>query len=135
MLSNSFLHWLGSHSFFALYIYHFFIDGFQYENDLNLSSTLDDEAMSSAASVALLSIRFSLLLTQIAVGFRSFDAGLMPLGANCSAAISATYHLHPLETDAASRIVRSGFVDTWSERASPETEVVDLAQHLTFLSM
>ena len=80
MLSSRFLHWLGSQSFFALYIYHFSIGGFQYENDLDLSSTLSGEAVLSAASVTLLSIGFSLLLIQIAVGFRRFDAGLMLSG-------------------------------------------------------
>jgi len=65
--------------------------------------------VSPAASVALLFIGFSLLLIQIAVGFRRFNAGVMPLGANCSAAISAACHTHPLDTDAASRLVQPLF--------------------------
>jgi hypothetical protein len=65
--------------------------------------------VSPAASAALLSIGFSLLLIQISVGFRRFNAGLMPLGANCSAAISAAGHTHPLDTDAASRLVQPLF--------------------------
>jgi len=120
---------------FVLYIYHFFVDGGQYENDQDRSSTFGGEAVLRAASAALLFIGFSLLLIQIAVGFRRFSEGLMPLGVNCSAAISAACHLHPLDMDAASRLVMWGVVDTWSKRASPETGAADQAQHLTFSSM
>jgi hypothetical protein len=45
----------------------------------------------------------------------------MPLGADCSAAISAACHPHPLDTDAVSRLVRWDVVGTWTELASPET--------------
>jgi hypothetical protein len=62
MLSSSFLNWLGSQSFFAPYIYHFSVDGFQYENDQDPASTISGEAVPPAASVVLLSITFSLLL-------------------------------------------------------------------------